>query len=46
MGEKFLTDAAVDREVGTDFYVPSLRDAVEACHRSAGHASKPERRAA
>ncbi len=43
VGAKVLTDAAVGREVGADAYVSSLRDAVEACLRSAGHTSKPER---
>ena len=46
VGEKVLTDAAVGREVGADAYVSSLRDAVEACLRSAGHTSKVERDAA
>jgi len=31
VGEKVLTDAAIGREVGADFYVSSLREAVEAC---------------
>ncbi|MFC6791252.1 AI-2E family transporter [Methylobacterium komagatae] len=46
VGEKVLTDAAVGREVGADAYVSSLRDAVEACLRSAGHTSKVDRDAA
>ncbi|WCS23755.1 AI-2E family transporter [Methylobacterium sp. NMS14P] len=46
VGEKVLTDAAVGREVGADAYVSSLREAVEACLRSAGHTSQPDRDAA
>ncbi len=35
VGEKVLTDAAIGREVGADFYVSSLRDGVEACLKAA-----------
>ncbi len=46
VGEKVLTDQAVGREVGADAYVSSLRDAVEACLKAAGHTGKAERDAA
>ncbi|MCJ2026990.1 AI-2E family transporter [Methylobacterium sp. J-067] len=46
VGEKVLTDAAVGREVGADVYVSSLRDAVEACLRTAGDTENAGRDAA
>jgi hypothetical protein len=39
VGEKVLTDAAIGREVGADFYVSSLRDGVEACLKAVDAAS-------
>ena len=41
VGEKVLTDAAIGREVGADFYVSSLRDGVEACLKAVD-AADPE----
>ncbi|WP_336492375.1 AI-2E family transporter [Methylobacterium nigriterrae] len=46
VGEKVLSDAAVGREVGAHAYVPSLREAVEACLRVASAEATPARVAA
>ena len=40
VGEKVLTDAAIGREVGADFYVSSLRDGVEACLKAVDAAER------
>jgi predicted PurR-regulated permease PerM len=40
VGEKVLTDAAIGRQVGADFYVSSLRDGVEACLKAVDAADR------